>query len=58
MWAFFTARIRQWLFFAVAIPLITMVVHALRQVIEKRSGPTRVTRLMKQAEDLGRRRRK
>lgn len=58
MWVFFTSRIRQWLFFAVAIPLITMAVHALRQLIEKRKGPTRLSRILGHLEDLGRRRRR
>ena len=58
MWVFFTARLRRWLFFAVAIPLLTMVVHAIRRLLEKRSGPTRLTRLLERFEDLGRRRRR
>jgi hypothetical protein len=58
MWVFITARLRQWLFFAVAIPLLTMIVHVIRQAIEKRSGQTRLTRILAQAENLGRRRRR
>jgi len=58
MWVFITARLRQWLFFAVAIPLLTVVVHAVRQAIEKRSGQTRLTRILARAEELGRRRKR
>jgi hypothetical protein len=58
MWVFITARLRQWLFFAVAIPLLTVLVHAIRQAIEKRSGPTRLTRLMARAEEFGRRKKR
>jgi hypothetical protein len=58
MWVFITARLRQWLFFAVAIPLLTTIVHLIRQAIEKRSGQTRLTRILGQAENLGRRRRR
>ncbi|HEX8511316.1 MAG TPA: hypothetical protein VF635_17695 [Propionibacteriaceae bacterium] len=55
MWAFISARLRQWLFFAVALPVLTLLVHVLRQIIEKRSGETRLTRVLAQLEDLGRR---
>ena len=58
MWVFIAARLRQWLFFAVAIPLLTTIVHLIRQAIEKRSGQTRLTRILAQAENLGRRRRR
>jgi hypothetical protein len=58
MWLFITARLRQWLFFAVAIPLLTTLVHLVRTAIEKRSGQTRLTRLLAQAENLGRSKRK
>lgn len=56
MWVFFTARLRQWLILAVALPLLTLLVRAIRRAIEKRSGQTRVTRLLASVEDLGRRR--
>ncbi|MET0695334.1 MAG: hypothetical protein ABWY56_15480 [Propionibacteriaceae bacterium] len=54
MWVFITARLRQWLFFAVAIPLLTMIVHIIRVAVEKRSGQNRLTRILGQAENLGR----
>ena len=55
MWVFISARLRQWLFFAVALPVLTLLVHAVRKVIEKRSGETRLTRVLAQVEVLGRR---
>jgi type IV secretory pathway VirB3-like protein len=58
MWVFFTARLRQWLFLAVVLPLIAVVIHAVRQAIEKRTGETRFTRLLAQVETLGRRRKR
>ena len=58
MWLFISARIRQWLILAVALPLATLVVRLVRQAIEKRSGPTRLTRLLSSVESLGQRRRR
>lgn len=58
MWIFITARLRSWLVFAVALPLLTLVVHAVRRVIEHRSGQTRLTRVLAQVEDLGRKKRR
>ncbi|HEX8489171.1 MAG TPA: hypothetical protein VF642_11550 [Propionibacteriaceae bacterium] len=58
MWLFITARLRQWLFFAIVVPLITTVVHLVRQALEKRSGPTRLSRILRQAENLGRRKKR
>jgi hypothetical protein len=58
MWIFITARLRQWLFFAVAIPLLTTLVHLIRQLIEKRSGETSLTRALRRLENLGRRKKR
>lgn len=58
MWVFISARLRQWLFFAVAVPILTVVVHVVRRTIEARSGQTRLTRVLAQAESLGRSRKK
>lgn len=55
MWMFITARLRQWLFFAVAIPLLTTLVHLVRQILERRSGETSLSRALRRVEDLGRR---
>ena len=58
MWLFFTARIRQWLILAVALPLATLVVRGVRRAIEKRSGSTRLTRILSSVEGLGQRKRR
>jgi len=58
MWVFISARLRSWLLFAVAFPLLTLVLHAVRRVLERRSGETRLTRVLAQAEDLGRRKKR
>ncbi|HET9873240.1 MAG TPA: hypothetical protein VFP89_11705 [Propionibacteriaceae bacterium] len=53
MWLFITARIRQWLIFAVVIPLVSVLVRYLRAALEKRSGETRLTRNLRKLEDFG-----
>jgi hypothetical protein len=58
MWVFISARLRQWLFFAVAIPLLTVLVHGLRRLIERRTGETGLTRALARAESLGRRKKR
>lgn len=58
MWVFLTARLRQWLFFAVAIPLFAVLLGALRRLIERRSGPNGLTRLLARGEQLGRRKKR
>ncbi|SER06311.1 hypothetical protein [Microlunatus flavus] len=58
MWVFFTARLRQWLILAVAVPLATVLVRTIRRSIEKRTGQTRLTRGLGQVENLGRRARR
>jgi len=58
MWVFFTSRLRQWLFFAIAVPLLTLLVAALRSAIEKRAGQNRLTRILARIENLGRRKKR
>lgn len=56
MWLFITARLRQWIILAIAVPLLTYVVRAIRRALEKRAGhDTTVTRRLGKLEDLGRR---
>ena len=43
MWLFLTSRLRQWLLFAVAVPILLFAVRRIRQTLEKRSGETRLT---------------
>lgn len=58
MWVFISARLRQWVIFAIAVPLLTLLVHLVREALEKRSGETRLTRILGRAEDLGRRKKR
>ena len=55
MWLFITARIRRWILFAVAIPLLTSLIRRVRVLLEKRSGETRLTRVLRTLEGIGRR---
>lgn len=56
MWAFFSRRLRQWLVLAVLLPLASLLLGALRQLLERRSGETRLTRALGRLEVVGRRR--
>jgi hypothetical protein len=58
MWVFITARIRQWLLLAIAVPVLTMLVRLVRTWIEKRSGETRLTRALGRVEQFGQRHRR
>lgn len=58
MWVFFTARLRQWLILAVAVPVATLLVRTIRRQIEKRSGETRLTRGLGHVEQIGQRSRR
>lgn len=57
MWLFLTSRLRQWLLFAVAVPLLLLLVRLVRQTLEKRSGQTRLTGALRRVEEVGQRRR-
>jgi hypothetical protein len=54
MWLFITRRLRTWLIFALVVPIATTVVHLIREMIEKRTGNTRLTRALTAIEDVGR----
>lgn len=58
MWLFITARIRQWILFAVALPVLTLLVRLVRKGLEKRSGETAVTRTLAKLEGIGRSRKR
>ena len=58
MWLFITARLRQWIIFAIAVPIATAVIHLIRTRLEARSGPTRVTKVLGAVEGVGQRRRR
>ena len=56
MWALLSNRLRTWLLFAVAVPLAGVVARAVARRIERRSGPTRLTRALHTAGDAASRR--
>ncbi len=58
MWMFITRRLRQWILFAIAVPLLTVLVHLLREALERRSGETTLTRALRRVEGLGQRTRR
>ncbi|MBO4239194.1 MULTISPECIES: hypothetical protein [Pseudonocardia] len=46
MWVFLSRRIRIWLLFAVGVPLLSRLLGALGAAVERRRGPSTVTRLL------------
>ena len=56
MWVFISSRLRQWVLFAVAVPILTSLIHLLRTRIEKKSGETALTKALAKIEDFGQRR--
>ncbi|MCW2801984.1 MAG: hypothetical protein QOF52_1038 [Propionibacteriaceae bacterium] len=58
MWLFIMARLRQWIFFAIAVPVLTLLVRLIRTALEKRSGETKLTRGLQTLEDLGQRKKR
>jgi formate hydrogenlyase subunit 4 len=53
MWLFLTRRLRVWLIVTVLVPLATGLLRRVGTALERRSGPTRVSRALLQAGDLG-----
>jgi formate hydrogenlyase subunit 4 len=53
MWLFLTRRLRVWLIVTVLVPLATGLLRRVGSALERRSGPTRVSRALLQAGDLG-----
>jgi hypothetical protein len=58
MWLFITARLRQWVIFAVAVPLATTIIHLVRERLESRSGESKLTRALGTVEGFGQRSRR
>jgi|GEM_PF-1453478 len=46
MWAFFSARLRTWLILVVAAPVLGFVLGKVGDVIESRSGPNSVSKVL------------
>jgi hypothetical protein len=51
MWAFFSARLRMWLILAVGAPLLGWVLGKVGDAIEKRRGPTALTKVLQKGRD-------
>ncbi|MCW2811123.1 MAG: hypothetical protein JWP61_1581 [Friedmanniella sp.] len=58
MWVFLSARLRQWAIFAVAVPVLTVLVRTVRRRLEAKSGTTKVTRALGKVEQVGQRRKR
>ena len=56
MWALLSTRLRTWLLFAVAVPLAGVVARSVARRIERRSGPSRLTRALHTAGNAASRR--
>jgi hypothetical protein len=53
MWLFLSRRLRMWLILTVLVPFATGVLRKLGRRLERRSGPTAVSRTLLRAGDLG-----
>jgi hypothetical protein len=53
MWLFFTRRLRMWLILTVVVPLTTGLLRRIGRRLERRNGPSSVSRAMLRAGDLG-----
>jgi hypothetical protein len=53
MWLFFTRRLRMWLILTVVVPLTSGLLRRAGRALESRSGPSRLSRALLSAGDLG-----
>jgi hypothetical protein len=53
MWFFFTRRLRTWLILTVLVPLGTGLLRRVGRGLERRNGPSRVSRALLRAGDVG-----
>jgi hypothetical protein len=53
MWLFFTRRLRMWLILTVLVPLGTGLLRRVGRGLERRRGPSGVSRALLKAGDLG-----
>jgi hypothetical protein len=56
MWAFFSRRLRMWLFLAIGFPVLAWLLGRIGDVIEHRSGPNGTSRSLQKARGWLRRR--
>ncbi len=53
MWLLFSRRLRMWLILTVVVPLTTGVLRRVGHSLERRRGPSGVSRALLKAGDLG-----
>ena len=53
MWLFLTRRLRMWLILGVVVPLATGLVRRIGARLERRNGPSTVSRALLRAGDAG-----
>jgi formate hydrogenlyase subunit 4 len=53
MWLFLTRRLRMWLILSVLVPLTSGVLRKVGRRLERRNGPSKVSRALLQAGELG-----
>lgn len=53
MWLFFSRRLRMWLILTVVVPLTTGLLRRVGRSLERRRGPSGVSRALLKAGDLG-----
>lgn len=58
MWAFVSARLRQWILLAVLVPIAISVIHLVRTELEKKQGQTPLVKGLKTVEEFGQRHRR
>lgn len=58
MWVLLSATVRRWVILTVALPLAAKVLAVLAKRLERRNGPTRLTRGVRRAGSLASARRR
>ena len=53
MWLFLTRRLRMWLILSVVVPLTSGVLRKVGRRLERRNGPSRLSRSLLKAGELG-----
>ena len=53
MWLFFTRRLRMWLILTIVVPFATGVLRKVGRRLERRNGPTQISRALLKAGELG-----
>ena len=53
MWLFLTRRFRMWVILTVLAPLATKLLRGLGQALERRSGPSSISKGLLKAGDVG-----